>query len=202
GPGGRPVPGPTTACPRRRCPPETRSTCWYRRRSSVRFQLRQRAAKADLSSHLAQPGICLGCRQQLQSGTNGLCDAGSAGLLCFLQKFSRYLDRDFSRGWHSGSQHTILNTSIQYGKASHSPPRPIKGRQKPHPTKGRLDGAPYCSFTHQGACLGHPPVEDPTHSKTANEWGTRLRRSQKRTFPHSEAWFARTNEPKCAAKSR
>jgi hypothetical protein len=22
--------------------------------------------------------------------------------LCFLQKFSRYLDSDFSRGWHSG----------------------------------------------------------------------------------------------------
>src|ERR1022692_2486152 len=39
------------------------------------------------------------------------------------------------------------------------------------------------------------PAGCPTHSRFSNEWGTRLRRSQKRTFPHSEAWFARTNEP-------
>jgi hypothetical protein len=51
----------------------------------------------------------------LQPGSDGLGDAGTAGLLRLLEKVERYFHGDLARCLHNSSFYTILKASIEYG---------------------------------------------------------------------------------------
>jgi hypothetical protein len=59
--------------------------------------------------------IGAGSSHKFKTGADGLCDSGTAGLLCLSEKVRPYLNRDFSRRFHPELSHTIVYTSIRYG---------------------------------------------------------------------------------------
>ena len=69
----------------------------------------------DLAAELPQPVVRVRRRHQLESGTNGSCDAVAARLLCLLEKLGRHLDRDLTRRFHD-NYFTILDAGLEYGK--------------------------------------------------------------------------------------
>jgi hypothetical protein len=59
--------------------------------------------------------IGAGSSHKFKTGADGLCDAGTAGLLRLPQKVRPYLNRDFSGHFHPELSLTIVYTSIEYG---------------------------------------------------------------------------------------
>jgi len=88
--------------------------CWCRRQSSIGFKLGQGAAKSDPASELPQASVGVRCRDQLQSRSDRLRDACTAGALRLFEEFSGNLYRDLAR-WFHDFHRTILNTSLEYG---------------------------------------------------------------------------------------
>ena len=80
----------------------TQSRCSYRRLSSVGFQFRQGAGEPNLASQLPQPSVGSRCRNQLQSGANGLGDTCTAGFLCSFEELGGNLYGDFAGCFHIG----------------------------------------------------------------------------------------------------
>ena len=96
---------------------EKQSRCSCRLQSSVSFQFCQSAGEPYLAAELPQASVSSRRCHQLQSGTDGLSDAGAAGSLCLGEQFAGYLHRDLARCLHNTSHNTVLNTSIEYGMA-------------------------------------------------------------------------------------
>jgi hypothetical protein len=84
-------------------------------RSSIGLEIRQRTRKVNLSPKPQQMRIGAGSSHKFKTGADGLRDPGTAGLLCLSEKVRPYLNRDFSRPFHSELSRTIVYTSIGYG---------------------------------------------------------------------------------------
>jgi hypothetical protein len=69
----------------------------------------------NLSPEPQQMRIGAGSSHKFKTGADGLYDPGTAGLLCLSEKVRPYLNRDFSRPFHSELSRTIVYTSIGYG---------------------------------------------------------------------------------------
>src|ERR1700722_9576386 len=97
--------------PRRRLLQRMQSKCWYRRQSPVGLEIVGGLGEGNLAPKLAQPGISLRGRDQLEAGADRLSDPASGGLLSFFEKLGRNLDRNFARRSHTSSRY---HTRYQY----------------------------------------------------------------------------------------
>jgi Arc/MetJ family transcription regulator len=104
--------------------------CWCRLQSSVSFQFCQGTGEPHFASELSQASVSLRGRNQLQSSTDGLSDAGTAGSLCFFEEPDRYLHRDLARCIHNAVHYTVFNTSIEYGILSGETRQLLNNTQK------------------------------------------------------------------------
>jgi hypothetical protein len=69
----------------------------------------------NLSPEPQQMRIGAGSSHKFKTGADGLCDSGTAGLLCLSEKVRPYLNRDFFRHFHHELSRTIVYASIRYG---------------------------------------------------------------------------------------
>ena len=75
--------------------PSLQSRYSYRLRSSVGFELCQSTRKADLSPHLPQLRVGVGCRDELQADFDSLRDARTACSLGFVEQLGGHLNITF-----------------------------------------------------------------------------------------------------------
>jgi hypothetical protein len=91
--------------------------CWCRMRSSIGLEIRKRTRKVNLSLESQQMRISAGRSHEFKAGADGLCDSGTAGLLCLSEKVRPYLNRDFPRRFHPDPHHSLYQHSIWYQNA-------------------------------------------------------------------------------------